>query len=51
MCNLPNPQIQLRPGSQYDTGAMTITSVVSIAEKYMYVPIQNAIFSVQNLTT
>ena len=52
MCNLPNPQVQLRPGSQYDTGTISITSVVRVAEKmHMYVPSQNAILSVQNLTT
>ena len=51
MCNLPNPQVQLRPGSQYDTGTVSIMIIVSIAEKNMYVPSQNAILSVQNLTT
>ena len=42
MCNMPN----------YDTGAISIMSIVSVAEKiHMYVPSQNAILSVQNLTT
>ena len=48
MCNLPNPQIQLiRPGSQYDTGTMSITSIMKV---YVPTPSQNAILSVRNLT-
>ena len=42
--------VSIKPGSQYDAGTVSVTSVImSIAGKLLY-PGQNAITGVQNLT-
>ena len=38
----------LRPGTQYDASTMSVTSIMSVAEKNLYVPSQNGIFNLQN---